>query len=92
MKVIAIIFLSLILFSCKPEPEPKPIGVKYVPKKDREKNINALPIKPEDRDKFKTLKRESDSVIYERLMDFEKDSQSGKIQMKKLKDKSAVKL
>jgi hypothetical protein len=88
MKAIYIIFLSLILISCKTEPEPKGIGVDYMPK---EKKVEKPPIKPEDVDKFKTYKRESDSAIYERLMDFKKDTQSGKVQIKTSKDKSAVK-
>lgn len=88
MKAITIIFLSVILLSCKTEPKPKGIGVDYIPK---DKKVETPTIKPEDADKFKTLKRESDSVIYERLMDFKKDSQSGKIQMQKQKDKPALK-
>lgn len=88
MKAISIIFLSLIVLSCKTEPKPKGIGVDYDPER---KKVEKPEIKPEDVDKFKTFKRESDSAIYERLMDFKKDSQKSKIQSLKLKDKPAVK-
>lgn len=89
MKAIALIFLSFILFSCKTDPKPKGIGVVYDPKR---KTPGELPIKPGDADKFKTLKRESDSAIYAKLLDFKKEAKKSKIQSLKIKKKSAVKL
>lgn len=88
MKSIALIILIFILFSCNTDPKPKGVGVDYDPKR---KNKGELPIKPGDADKFKTLKRKSDSAIYAKLLKFKKEEKKSKIQGLKLKKKSAVK-
>lgn len=89
MRTIVIFMFAAIILGCKQDPEPKHpgIGVDYILKKDRE---NKKPnIKAEDTANFKTFKKQSDSVIYSRLMDFGDNKQESKIQSLKISESKA---
>jgi hypothetical protein len=84
MRTIAILFFFFIVLGCNNDPDPKPVavGVDYTFKKDKKPAIKA-----EDTVRFKKLERQSDSVIYARLMDFKTKVKESKIQNLKISKK-----